>query len=147
MIIRCVNWKLPPAYGVAQVAVALIFALEHITGGSSWTNALIGSSVGSLLFGMAAIASRGLALPIGVHAAWNFGDWLRGGKDAVGIWKPAVDEGYADSVQTVGMVSYFVLFLLTTLCFWHWRRISLRSGDSTNEHATRPASPPAGMRG
>ena len=126
--------RLESVYGewVAQAVVALIFALEHVAGGSSWANAFIGSGVGSLLFGMAAIASRGLALPIGLHAAWNFGDWLRGGKDSVGVWKAVVDEAFAGSVETAGMVSYVVLFLLTTLSFWRWHRISLRSGDSRN---------------
>jgi len=33
---------------------------------------------------MAALATKGLALPIGLHAAWNIGDWARGGKGTGG---------------------------------------------------------------
>lgn len=82
--------RLTPVFGLAisQLAVALVFSLEHIAGGSTWVQAFFGAGIGSLLFGMAALATRGLALPIGLHAAWNFGDWLHGGKDASGPWHP-----------------------------------------------------------
>jgi hypothetical protein len=126
--------RLETFYGVwvAQGAVALIFALEHVAGGSNWTTAFFGSGVGSILFGMAAIASRGLAVPIGVHAAWNFGDWLRGDKDTAGVWEAVVDEGFAGNVELAGMVSYVVLFVFTTLVFWRWHCLKLRSGGSHN---------------
>ena len=140
--------RLETFYGVwvAQVVVALIFALEHVAGGSSWTHAFVGAGVGSILFGMAAIASRGLALPIGLHAAWNFGDWLRGGKDSVGVWKAVVDEGFADGVEMAGMVSYVVLFFLTTLGLWQGRRFFRRAASSESGAPLTPPQPPAGMR-
>ena len=120
--------RLETFYGVwvSQGAVALIFALEHVAGGSSWTAAVFGSGVGSLLFGMAAIASRGLAVPIGIHAAWNFGDWLRGGKDSAGVWEAVVDDGFRANVELAGMVSYVVVFMLATLAFWRWHCLKLR---------------------
>jgi len=76
--------RLQARFGVwpAQLTVAVAFAIEHRVAGWLWTDALLGAGVGSLLFGMAAIASRGLALPIGLHAAWNFGQWALGLKGA-----------------------------------------------------------------
>ncbi|MGH8263035.1 MAG: CPBP family glutamic-type intramembrane protease, partial [Steroidobacteraceae bacterium] len=43
----------------AQVIIALAFAIEHRIGGMPWTRALLGPVAGSLLFGTAAIATRG----------------------------------------------------------------------------------------
>jgi membrane protease YdiL (CAAX protease family) len=70
----------------AQLFVALVFAAEHRLGGSGWFDALAGVGVASLLFGMAAIATRGLAVPIGLHAAWNFGQWSLGLRGGSGFW-------------------------------------------------------------
>ena len=55
----------------AQLIVAALFAIEHMIGGANWSNALFGAGMGSLVFGMAALATRGLAMPIGLHAAYN----------------------------------------------------------------------------
>lgn len=46
---------------IAQLVVALVFAMEHVAGGATWGNAILGAFTGSLLFGMAALAMRGLA--------------------------------------------------------------------------------------
>ncbi len=122
--------RLVPSLGLwrAQLIVALVFAAEHVAGGSSWWLALVGAGVGSLLFGMASIATRGIALPIGLHAAWNFGDWMRGGKGSIGLWKAVVEEGFEDPVQVVGLVSYLLVMCSATLAFWWWHRF-LDKGD------------------
>jgi hypothetical protein len=111
----------------AQLIVAFVFALEHVLGGSTWGLALLGAGVGSLLFGMAAIATRGLALPIGLHAAWNIGDWMRGGKGSVGFWKPVVEDGFKERAAFVGITSYVLVMCLATLAFWWWHRSVERS--------------------
>jgi uncharacterized protein len=111
----------------AQLVVAFVFALEHVLGGSTWGLALLGAGVGSLLFGMAAIATRGLALPIGLHAAWNIGDWMRGGKGSVGFWKPVVEDGFKERTAFVGMTSYVVVMCFATLVIWWWHRSVERS--------------------
>jgi membrane protease YdiL (CAAX protease family) len=116
--------RLVPSFGLwpGQLLVALVFAAEHRVGGSSWGHALVGAGAGSLLFGMAAIASRGLALPIGLHAAWNLGDWMRGGKGWNGPWKAVVAEGCEECTQLVGIVSYLLVVFSATLLFWLWYR-------------------------
>jgi hypothetical protein len=121
--------RLKPFFGLwgAQFIVAFIFALEHVAGGSTLWLALFGAGVGSLLFGMAAIATRGIALPIGIHAAWNIGDWLRGGKSAVGVWKPVVEDGFKERAAFVGIAGYILVMCLATLAFWWWHRYVERS--------------------
>jgi membrane protease YdiL (CAAX protease family) len=102
----------------AQLVVALVFALEHRAGGYSWTNAIFGAFAGSLLFGMAALATRGLAVPIGLHAAWNFGQWSLGEKELPGLWKPMIPGGPSPRADHVALIAYVVVFSLATLAFW-----------------------------
>ena len=102
----------------AQLAVALVFALEHRAGGYSWTNALFGAFVGSLLFGMAALATRGLAMPIGLHAAWNFGQWMIGEKESPGLWRAIIPAGPSASTDHVALIAYVTVFSSATLAFW-----------------------------
>ncbi len=120
--------RLKEFFGVwgAQIIVALAFGAEHIAGGWSLPRALLGASVGSLLFGMAAIASRGLALPIGLHAAWNFGDWILGGKGSGGLWNAVIDEGHRESAQLVATIAYLVVMGSATFAFWIWYRRTVR---------------------
>ena len=107
----------------AQTIVAAAFAVYHLWVGWSWMSAVIGTTAGSLLFGMATIASRGLALPIGLHAAWNFGEWAVGAKGSPGLWK-GVPESQRSSGVSV-MVSYIVVAGLGILAFWLWHRRNL----------------------
>jgi membrane protease YdiL (CAAX protease family) len=63
-------------YWPAQLTIAILFGIEHKIAGWTWIAAFGGAAFGSLLFGAVAIATRGLAAPIGMHAAWNFGQSL-----------------------------------------------------------------------
>ena len=116
--------RLNSAYGlwIAQAVVAIVFAFEHVAGGATWTNAFLGAGVGSLAFGMAAIATDGLAVPIGLHAAWNFGDWMRGGKDSTGLWHQVVPDAFARRAEVVGMGGYVVVMIGAAFGFWLWYR-------------------------
>jgi membrane protease YdiL (CAAX protease family) len=108
--------------GGAQLIVALVFALEHMVGGWPWTRALFGAGVGSLLFGMAAIATRGLAVPIGLHAAWNFGQSMMGLYGEPAIWRAVVDKGQEQYIEHVRTISYLAVMGSATLAFWVWKR-------------------------
>lgn len=112
--------KGPFGIGGALLLVALLFAAEHMAGGWPWSEALLGSGTGSLMFGMAAIASRGLALPIGLHAAWNFGHWSIGHKGMPGIWEAVTLEGSEEHAQFVGMAAYLMVMSLGTVILWLW---------------------------
>jgi hypothetical protein len=112
--------RLDDCFGVwsAQFVVAFVFAIEHVAGGSTWANAFLGAFVGSLLFGMAALAMRGLAVPIGLHAAWNFGQWTLGEKETSGLWRPVVEQGYNQHVDHMGMLGYLLVFGSATVAFY-----------------------------
>lgn len=123
------------SFGVwsGQVFVAVVFALEHRLGGMSWIQAAFGAAVGSLLFGMASIATRGLAVPIGMHAAWNFGQWLLGLKGPPGVWHGVVETGNEARAELFGMIAYDVTFVVATIGFWiYFRRIGNSRADAAN---------------
>ena len=103
---------------VAQILVALVFAAEHKLGGAAWTDALLGPGVGSLLFGMAAIATRGLGVPIGLHAAWNFGQWFLGMKTEPGFLKVVSNQSDGQHTHLISIIAYIVVMVLATLAFW-----------------------------
>jgi membrane protease YdiL (CAAX protease family) len=106
----------------AQLFVALVFALEHRLGGWRWSQAAFGAGVGSVLFGMASIATRGLAVPIGMHAAWNFGTWLLGTKGQPGVWRGIVEPSDQARADLAGTLAYVILAGLATLAFWFYYR-------------------------
>ncbi len=116
--------RLKGFFGVwgAQIIVALAFAAEHMAGGLPLSRAILGAGVGSLMFGMAAITTRGLAVPIGLHAAWNFGDWILGGKGSPGLWQVVVEEGQQQRAQLAGTIGYLAAMGLATIAFWMWYR-------------------------
>jgi membrane protease YdiL (CAAX protease family) len=105
--------RLNSAFGfwTAQLVVAAVFAIEHRLGGSyTWADAFAGVFLGSLLFGAASLLTRGLALPMGIHLAWNFCQWLLGGKKMPGLWQPIVDPGYEHYAQIASMTGYLIAF-------------------------------------
>ena len=84
---------------------------------------------GSLLFGMAALATRGLAVPIGLHAMWNVGQWILGEKELPGLWKVWMEDRLQTRAQEVGMVSYLLGAGIAILGFW-WRYRKNRVSES-----------------
>lgn len=116
--------RLQSMFGVwgAQAMIAVVFALEHVAGGWPYAQALWGAATGSLLFGMASIATRGLAVPIGIHAAWNIGDWARGSRAEVGLWRPETELGFESTASWAGIWCYVGIMALATLGFWVWHR-------------------------
>jgi membrane protease YdiL (CAAX protease family) len=107
---------------IALTVISLLFAAEHALGGWTWWQALFGSGVGALLFGAAALRTRGLAVPIGLHAAWNFGDTMLGGKGTPGFWKPVVDANAIERVETAQWAIYVVVMIVATAAIWFWPR-------------------------
>lgn len=118
--------RLQAAFGLwpAQALVAVAFAISHVAAGWPWLHALLGTGTGSLLFGMAAIASRGLAPPNGLHAAWNFGEWSMGSKGSPGLWKAVAED--ARSSGMAGAINYLTVMGLGPLAFWLWHRRSIQ---------------------
>jgi len=111
----------------AQFIVAFVFALEHKLSGETWVDAFLGAGVGSLVFGMAAIATQGLAVPIGLHAAWNLGHWALGLKGTPGLWRSVIDERHQQSAARTAIFLYDIVMLSAAFAFWLWHRRSRRT--------------------
>ncbi|MBB5395217.1 CPBP family intramembrane glutamic endopeptidase [Mucilaginibacter sp. AK015] len=105
------HWK-------AQLIIAFIFALEHMAGGFTWQQAFLGSGVGAVLFGIAALRTKGIALPVGLHAAWNFGQWSFGFKNMPGIWHVLPVEGFEEKNQQLTMICYLIVVGLAIAAFY-----------------------------
>ena len=108
------SWK-------AQLIIALIFSLEHVAGGYTWQQAFLGAGTGAILFGIAALKTKGIALPIGIHIAWNFGQWCVGLKNEPGIWQASIEKGYESKYEQASLVFYLVLMLITITIFYIYR--------------------------
>ena len=106
----------------AQLIVAVIFIAEHAAGGMIWWQAILGPGIGALLFGMAAIRTKGIALPIGLHIAWNFGQWALGFKDGAGIYQTVIEKGYETRVEQAGWLSYMAVMALAIAALYLWKR-------------------------
>ncbi len=123
----------------ALLIVAPVFVLYHISLGWGLLPALLGTGVGSLLFGMASIAARkGLAFPIGVHAGWNLATWSLNSQGGPGLWRMTFPANLAQRVQTVGFVAYVVFMAMgiALLSYWNRRPLPLPIEDGANLEAT-----------
>lgn len=107
----------------AQIIIATIFILEHKAGGNTWTNAL-SAGLGSMLFGMATLSTKGLAMPIGIHAAWNFTQSMLGFKnEEPGFLKGVIEKGYEKPVEQAAYIFYALIMCSAFLVFYyHWKR-------------------------
>jgi membrane protease YdiL (CAAX protease family) len=115
--------RLLPSFGIwpTLLLIAPMFALYHLAMGWPLVQAAAGTGVGSLLFGMAAVAAkRGLAFPVGVHAGWNFTTWCL--SSGSGPWKMTFPSYLSHRVQTVGMIVYVTCMLAGTVILWLWTR-------------------------
>lgn len=108
---------------VSLLIMVLAFSLEHAAGGWTWSRSLLGPPAGALLFGMAALATRGIAVPLGIHAAFNFGQWCMGQKEIAGPFQLFVDPGFSRQVESMGYAGYLAGTLLAAAgFFWFLRR-------------------------
>jgi membrane protease YdiL (CAAX protease family) len=97
---------------VALLSITVIFVLEHVVAGMTWKMAAIGSGLGGILFGLSALKTKGLALPLGLHGAWNFGQWMVGFKNKAGVWTAVVEKGYERETENVSLVAFSLVMLL-----------------------------------
>lgn len=99
-------WTAVRAIGIwpAQILVALAFGLLHLAYGWPMSAVLLGVVPSALLFGVAAVVSRGLALPCGVHLGINLARWCTGEGAGAGFWTldtQALDPGRAATLAPV----------------------------------------------
>jgi len=99
-----------------QVIVAVAFGLCHIAYGWSWTNIVLGVMPWALVFGFASTSSRGLAMPIGLHAGVNFAQGAV--SDNSGFWKLVLDDQLRPRVSIVSRVIGIMVTLSVAFLFW-----------------------------
>ena len=102
----------------AVVITSVAFGLSHLSYGYDLRSIALGVIPGGLLWGMSAIATRGLAVPIGLHAAWNFANWTAGGRSETGLLTMIVEDDALELTQTVGVISYVSIFGALSVVFW-----------------------------
>lgn len=102
----------------AQLVVAVAFGLSHLAFGWSWPSILLGVIPSGLIFGFATTASRGLAMPIGIHAGVNLAQSSLHGSSAWGFWTLEMDEQVRERIAAIGPVSGAAVALLVALAFW-----------------------------
>lgn len=105
----------------AQIIILIIFSLEHVAGGMTWFQAFIGAGTGALLFGLAALKTNGIALPIGLHAAWNFGQWCLGFKKETGILQGITDKGFENIVERNAWIAYLLIMTIALVFFYFYK--------------------------
>jgi membrane protease YdiL (CAAX protease family) len=109
-----------------QLIVAVAFALTHILYGWSFGAVALGVFPSALLFGAVAVATRGIACPLGVHVALNLGQWAMGEKGEPGIWQLALDSASEARVAAVAPIIGFVVVTVSAIAVllgstWHAR--------------------------
>ena len=105
----------------AQGIVAVAFGLSHVAFGWSVQTILLGVVPSALLFGAAALAFRGLAAPIGLHAALNVARWAAGETEAPGFWTLTIDEATSGRVARMAPAIGVAVTLLCALALWRWK--------------------------
>ncbi len=110
-----------------QLIVAVAFALTHVLYGWSFSTVALGVFPSALLFGAAAVATRGIACPLGVHVALNLGQWAMGEKGEPGIWQIALDSASKARVAALAPIIGFVVVAVAAIAVllgsaWHARR-------------------------
>jgi uncharacterized protein len=106
---------------ISQLIVLVLFSLEHVAGGMTWIQAFSGAGTGALLFGMAALRTKGIALPIGLHTAWNFGQWCLGFKKDPGLLHGIPEKGYGNMVEQNAWISYLLIMIIMILVFYFYK--------------------------
>lgn len=117
--LRSLNYSIGP--WKAQLIIVTIFSLEHVAGGMTWRDAFLGAGTGAVLFGLAALKTKGLALPIGLHIAWNFGQWCMGFKKEAGLLQGISDKGYENIVERNAWVGYLLVMGIAIVFFYFYK--------------------------
>ncbi len=127
--------KLNQVFGLrfTQFIVALAFALYHIITGWNIQIAFLGPGIWALLFGIAAIWSKGIAFPTGIHVSLNLFqkliDMRGGGSESFWVLKLAentTNESIAETELAGLATQIFILVLAICLTEWYLRKIHIR---------------------
>ncbi|WP_407481125.1 type II CAAX prenyl endopeptidase Rce1 family protein [Elizabethkingia meningoseptica] len=111
------------SYGrfISQFIIFIIFSLEHVAGGMTWFQAFLGAGTGAILFGLAALKAQNISLSIGLHTAWNFGQWFLGFKNEEGIGHSIIDHGYENYIERNAWISYLIIMIIAIAAFYFYK--------------------------
>ena len=104
----------------AQVITALLFALFHIVQGWPWPLALLGTTIGSLLFALVFIRWRSVPAAVGVHAAvnWTRDLLLLDPPTAKTFYAPLAPRPWTSSEQMLAMAVFEGVILFACIVLW-----------------------------
>jgi membrane protease YdiL (CAAX protease family) len=98
------------------IITSILFALYHIVNGWTIANSFLGPAVWGLVFGLAAVYSKGIAMPTGIHYAANLTTSAFGAASStVSIW--AIKQPNASSTKYGGTDWLTILPALALLLF------------------------------
>lgn len=111
----------------AQILMALFFAWYHDFTGMSFFNQLLGPGVWALIYGIAAIWSKGLAFPTGLHMAINVVLALVGQKDEKqAIWNlEYLNEPNTSAIsqtESTGMLIQLCILVIAIILTEYYRK-------------------------
>ncbi|WP_179022413.1 CPBP family intramembrane glutamic endopeptidase [Winogradskyella forsetii] len=111
----------------AQIILAILFAWYHDFTGATFFNQLLGPGVWALIFGIAAVWSKGLAFPIGLHMAINVVLALVGLKDERhAIWNLEYPTGTTEVLKaqtdTIGLYMQICILAIGIILTEYYRR-------------------------
>lgn len=85
---------------LAQITIAILFALYHVVGGQDMATSFMGPGVWAFIFGWAVLRSGGIAMATGIHFAANLLQTVMGQKSSYpSIWKVDIGDGISASLQ------------------------------------------------
>jgi membrane protease YdiL (CAAX protease family) len=113
----------------AQALIAVAFALTHLLYNWSWSSIVFGVLPSAFLFSAAALASGGLAMPIGLHMAVNLARWALGEQRSSGFFTMTVDPPASARLERIAPVTGIAITLGMATMLWWWDRRS-RSAPS-----------------
>jgi uncharacterized protein len=135
--------RMKGAWGVwaTQFVLAILFALYHVAGGQSVLSSFLGAGVWGIVFGAAALISRGIAVPTGLHFAANLLLAAVGQKEGFkSIWTietngpvSATAQQRIDNIGNIAQIMLLVIGLAATL--WYLKKKS-RNKSLATQHLT-----------
>lgn len=121
--------KLQDAFGIraAQFIVAIAFAFYHMANGWSIYISFTGPFVWSFVFGLAAVWSKGIALPAGIHTALNILQSVMDLKDSgKGFWKPfftgPATEAIRQRAASTGLFLHALVFFFALIALVYYQK-------------------------
>lgn len=111
----------------AQILFAILFAWYHDFTGQTLLTQLTGPGIWALIYGIAAIWSKGLALPTGLHMAINVVLALVGQKDSRhSIWNieysTDVTSALQDQTESIGLITQIGILIIAIVLTEYYRR-------------------------